>query len=140
MSSGPDVFLPQDGGAGGGAGGAGARAARELAPGDWDGRRLRRPLDRASVEARRLGSFRAAGSDGLKTSGTGTCTAGGGDGGGGGGDGGGGGNAPSPAAFGDIVHGTGESGGGALCSGACDGSSNGNTLGSARRLARQPLT
>jgi hypothetical protein len=32
-------------------------SSRELGPEDWDGRRIRRPLQRASVEARRRSSF-----------------------------------------------------------------------------------
>jgi hypothetical protein len=40
-------------------GGAAERSAsRELGPDDWDGRRIRRPLQRASVEARRRSSFK----------------------------------------------------------------------------------
>lgn len=40
-------------------GGAGERlSSRELGPDDWDGRRIRRPLQRASVEARRRSSFK----------------------------------------------------------------------------------
>ena len=41
-----------------GGGAAERSSSRELGPEDWDGRRIRRPLQRASVEARRRSSFK----------------------------------------------------------------------------------
>lgn len=39
-------------------GAAAPTLSTELNPDDWDGRRIRRPLNRASVEARRQSSFK----------------------------------------------------------------------------------
>jgi hypothetical protein len=45
-------------------------SSRELGPEDWDGRRIRRPLQRASVEARRS-SFKGDNKGETETKGTG---------------------------------------------------------------------